>query len=149
MSNDEANSPVSQFCERPEIKLHVHCHAFQSLTAVQGFRALIKWNWCWLTRRPSLYRDADKSLARPGRKQDTSMSKSSRMLDPTRSREMPSCSATDLAEIRRSSKISSWIWLIISRVVGLRTYQQPGRNDDKNFKKISKLKTVRWHHVQT
>ena len=31
------------------------------------------------------------------------------MMDPTRSREMPSCSAIDLAEIRRSSKISSWI----------------------------------------
>ena len=29
------------------------------------------------------------------------------MMDPTRSREMPSCSAIDLAEIRRSSKISS------------------------------------------
>ena len=34
------------------------------------------------------------------------MSKSSWMMDPTRSREMPSCSAIDLAEIRRSSKIS-------------------------------------------
>ena len=30
-----------------------------------------------------------------------------RWTQPTRSREMPSCSATDLAEIRRSSKISS------------------------------------------
>ena len=45
------------------------------------------------------------------------MSKSSQMMDPTRSREMPSCSAIDLAEIRRSSKISSWIWSIISGVV--------------------------------
>jgi len=45
------------------------------------------------------------------------MSKSSWMMDPTRSREMPSCSATDLAEIRRSSKMSSWIWSIISGVV--------------------------------
>jgi len=43
--------------------------------------------------------------------------KSSWMMDPTCSREMPSCSAIDLAEIRRSSKISSWIWSIISRVV--------------------------------
>ena len=34
-------------------------------------------------------------------------------MDPTRSREVPSCSAIDLAEIRRSSKISSWIWSII------------------------------------
>jgi hypothetical protein len=72
------------------------------------------------------YRGADKSLARPGRKQATSMSKSSWMIDPTRSRETPRCSAIDLAEIRRSSKISSWIWSVISGVVGLRTYQHPG-----------------------
>ena len=39
------------------------------------------------------------------------------MLDPTRSHEMPSCSAIDLAEIWRSTKISSWIWSIISGVV--------------------------------
>jgi len=45
------------------------------------------------------------------------MSKSSWMMDPTCSREMPSCSATDLSEILRSSKISSWIWSIISGVV--------------------------------
>jgi len=45
------------------------------------------------------------------------MSKSSWMMDPNRSREMPSCSAIDLAEIRRSTKISSWFWLIISAVV--------------------------------
>jgi len=45
------------------------------------------------------------------------MSKSSWMMDPTHSCEMPSCSAIDLAEIRRSSKISTWIWLIISGLV--------------------------------
>ena len=45
------------------------------------------------------------------------MSKSPWMMDPTRSREMLSCSAIDLAEIRRSSKISLWIWSIISGVV--------------------------------
>jgi hypothetical protein len=72
-----------------------------------------------------LYRGADKSLARPGRKQATSISKSSWMMDPTRSREMSICSALDIAEIRRSSKISSWIWSIISGVVRLRTYQHP------------------------
>ena len=38
-------------------------------------------------------------------------------MNQTRSREMPNCSAIDLAEIRRSSKISSWIWSIISGVV--------------------------------
>jgi hypothetical protein len=54
------------------------------------------------------------------------MSKSSWMMDPTRSREMPSCSAIDLAEIRRYFKISSWIWSVISGVVGLRTSQHLG-----------------------
>jgi len=45
------------------------------------------------------------------------MSKSSWIMDPTLSRGMPSCSAIDLAIIRHSSKISSWIWSIISEVV--------------------------------
>jgi len=53
------------------------------------------------------------------------MSKSSWMMDPTRSREMPSCSAIDLAEIRPSPKISSWIWSIIYRVVNV--LGRPGR----------------------
>ena len=53
------------------------------------------------------------------------MSKSSRMMDPTRSHEMPSCSAIDLGEIRQSSKISSWIWSIISGVVTV--LRRPGR----------------------
>ena len=44
------------------------------------------------------------------------MSKSSWIMDPTCSREMPSYSAIDLTEIRRSSQISSRIWSIISRV---------------------------------
>jgi len=53
------------------------------------------------------------------------MSTSSWMMDPTHSHEMPSCSAIDLAEIRQSSKISSWIWSIISRVVTV--LGRPGR----------------------
>ena len=53
------------------------------------------------------------------------MSKSSRMMDPTRSCEMPNCSAIDLAEIRQSSKISSLIWSIISGVVTV--LGRPGR----------------------
>ena len=53
------------------------------------------------------------------------MSKSSWMVDPSRSREMPSCSAIDLAEIRRSSKISSWIWSISGVVTVL---GRPGRS---------------------
>ena len=39
------------------------------------------------------------------------------MMDPACSSEMPSCSAIDVAEIWRSSKISSWIWSIIPGVV--------------------------------
>jgi len=53
------------------------------------------------------------------------MSKSSWMMDPSRSREMPSCSAIDLAEIWQYSKISSWIWSIISEVVTV--LGRPGR----------------------
>jgi len=53
------------------------------------------------------------------------MSKSSWMMDPTRSREMPSCSAIDLAEIWRPSKISSWVWSIISGMVTV--LGRPGR----------------------
>jgi len=52
-------------------------------------------------------------------------SKSSWIMDPTRSREMPSCSAIDLAEIQRSSKISSWIWSINSGMVTV--LGRPGR----------------------
>ena len=53
------------------------------------------------------------------------MSKSSWMMDPTRSREMSSFLAIDLAKIRPSSKISSWIWSIISAVVTV--LGRPGR----------------------
>jgi len=53
------------------------------------------------------------------------ISKSSWMMDPIHSREMPSCSAIDLAEIRLSPKISSWIWSIISGVVTVLC--RPGR----------------------
>jgi len=53
------------------------------------------------------------------------MSKSSWKMGPTRSREMPSFSAIDVAEIRRSSKISSWICKIISGVVTV--LGRPGR----------------------
>ena len=45
------------------------------------------------------------------------MSKSSWMMDPTWSREMSSCSAIGLTEIRRSFKISSWILSIVFEVV--------------------------------
>jgi hypothetical protein len=45
------------------------------------------------------------------------ISNSSWTLDPTRSREVSSCSAIDLAEIWWSSKIGSWMWTIMSGVV--------------------------------
>jgi len=45
--------------------------------------------------------------------------------DTTRSREMPSFSVIDLAEIRRFSKIYSWFWSIISGVVTV--LGRPGR----------------------
>jgi len=47
------------------------------------------------------------------------------MMDPNRSREMPSCSTINVAEIRRFSTISSWIWSIISGVVTVSV--RPGR----------------------
>jgi len=46
-------------------------------------------------------------------------------MDPNRSREMPSCSAIDLAETRRPSKISLWICSLISGVVTV--LGRPGR----------------------
>ena len=62
--------------------------------------------------------------------------KSSWKMEPTRSCEMPSCSAIDLAEIRRSSKISSWIWSIISGVVIV--LRRPGR-DASQVEKSTRL----------
>ena len=56
---------------------------------------------------------------------DLCMSKSSWMMDPTHSREMRSCSAFDVVEIRRSFKISSWIWSVISGMVTV--LGRPGR----------------------
>jgi len=43
--------------------------------------------------------------------------KSSWLMNPNGSREMPSCSAIDLDQFHPYSKISSWFWLIISEVV--------------------------------
>jgi len=62
---------------------------------------------------------------------------SSGKIDPTRSREMPSCSPIDLAEIRRSSKISSWIWSIISGLVTVLC--RPGRGASQVKKKSPSL----------
>jgi len=66
------------------------------------------------------------------------MSSSSWMMNPTRSREMPSCSAIDLVEIRRSFKISSWIWWIISGVVTV--LGCPGRGASH----VEKLPRLNW-----
>ena len=66
------------------------------------------------------------------------MSKSSWMMDPTRSREMPSSSAIDLAEIWQSSKISLWIWLIISGTVTV--LGRPGRG----ARQVEKSPRLNW-----
>ena len=54
------------------------------------------------------------------------MPKTSWMMDPTRSREMPSCSAIHLAELQRYFNIISWIWSIISEVITV--LGRPGRS---------------------
>jgi len=66
------------------------------------------------------------------------MSKYSWMMALTRSREMPSCLAIDLAEIRRSSKISSWIWPINSGVVTV--LGRPGRG----VTQVEKSRRLNW-----
>ena len=86
---------------------------------------ILRYSSAWISWVVFLHA-TDKSLAQPGSKQDTSMSQSLWMMDPTCSREMPSCSNIDLAKIRQSFKISSWIWSAISWVVGLRTSQHRG-----------------------
>jgi len=53
--------------------------------------------------------------------------------------EMSSYSDIDLAEIRRSSKISSWMWSIISGVVTV--LFRPGRGASQ----LKKLPLWRWH----
>jgi len=64
------------------------------------------------------------------------MSKSSSMMDPTRSCEVPSYSAIDLAQIRRSSKVSSSISTITTGVVSFLCH--PGRGA-KQVEKSSRL----------
>jgi len=66
------------------------------------------------------------------------VSKSSWMTEPTRSSEMPSCSAINLAKIRPSSKISSWIWSIISGVVTI--LGRPGRSTSQ----VEKSPCLKW-----
>ena len=59
-------------------------------------------------------------------------------MDPTRSREMPSCSAIDFAEILWSSKINSWIWSIISGLVTVLC--RPGRGASQ----VEKSRRLKW-----
>ena len=66
------------------------------------------------------------------------MSKYSWIMDPVRSREMPSCSNIDLAEIRVSSKISSSIWSIFSGVVTV--LGRPGRGKSQ----VEKSPRLNW-----
>ena len=76
------------------------------------------------------------------------MSKSSWMMDPTRSREMPSSSAIDSAEIRRSSKISSWMWTRNGGVVTV--LGRPGRGASQVVKSPRSNWTTQfwqWHKM--
>ena len=74
------------------------------------------------------------------------MSKSSWMMDPTHSREMPSCSAIDLAKIRQSCKISSWVWSIISRVVTILGCPRWGASQVENSPRLNwATQFCRWH----
>ena len=66
------------------------------------------------------------------------MSKSSWMMDQCRSREMLCSSAIDLAEIWRPSKISLWIWSIISGVVTVLGH--PGRGASQ----VEKSSCLNW-----
>ena len=66
------------------------------------------------------------------------MSKTSWIMEPTRSREMPSCSAIDLAEIRHYSKISSWMSSIITGVVPV--FCRPGRSASQ----VEKSLRINW-----
>ena len=59
-------------------------------------------------------------------------------MDSTCSCEMPSCSAIDLAINWRSSKISLWIWSIISRVVTVLGH--PGRGTSE----VEKSSHLNW-----
>jgi hypothetical protein len=67
-----------------------------------------------------------------------SLSKSSWMMDPTHSFEMPSCSAIDLADIWQSSRLSLWIWSIISGVVSVLGYLGRGTLQ------VEKIITFNW-----
>jgi len=66
------------------------------------------------------------------------MYESSWMMDPARSREMSSCSVIDLSEIRRFSKISLWIWSIISGMVTV--LGRPGRGATQ----VKKSPRINW-----
>ena len=74
--------------------------------------------------------------------------KSSWMIDSTRSCEMTSCSAVDLAEIRRSAKISLWIWSIITWVVTVLGRPGRGASQVENSSRLNcatKFLTMAYH----
>ena len=74
------------------------------------------------------------------------MSKSSWMMNPTRSSEMPSCSAIDVAEIRRCSKINSWIWSIIFGVVTVLCCPGRGASQVEKSPRLNwATHFLRWH----
>jgi len=71
-------------------------------------------------------------------KESFRMSTSSWMMDPTHWREIPSCAAIYLADIRRSLRISSWIWSIIYGVVTV--LGRPGRGASQ----VAKSPRLNW-----
>ena len=90
--------------------------------------------------------DPPSGIAGPTLRRASACPKSSWMLNPTRLREMPSCSAIDLAKIRRSYKISSWIWSIISGMFTL--LGRPGRGAtqvEKSPRLNWATQFLRWH----
>jgi len=75
------------------------------------------------------------------------MSKSSWMINPTCSREMPSCSAIDLAEIQQFSKIGSWIWSIISMVVTVLGRPGRGASQVEKSQHLHQATSIWWWHT--
>ena len=78
------------------------------------------------------------------------MAKSSWMMDPSLPREMHSCSAIDFAEIRRSSKISSWIRSIISGVVTVLCRPERGESQVEKSPRLNwttQFLTVAYDHA--
>jgi hypothetical protein len=108
------HSDITRFCPWSPIATGIHLDR----TGQIKFQTLLRWHrWCFR----SAFRHFGTHFGERFR-----MSKSSWMMDPTHPCEMSSCLAIELAKIWRSSKIGSWIWLIISGVVTVLGCPGPG-----------------------